>query len=101
LSFGEDQRLFSLEAIRLRAADGGSHPVHLTRDGGIAHDKGSETVPQRIAADACLGERSTGTRTALRVASIGGNFGFGGHGIPDLPLTIMPQPEPPRRPRHR
>ena len=43
--FGDDQRLLSLEVIRLRAADGGSHPVHLTRDGRIAHDKGSETVP--------------------------------------------------------
>jgi hypothetical protein len=27
LSFGDDQRLFSFEAIRLRAADGGSDPV--------------------------------------------------------------------------
>jgi hypothetical protein len=101
LSFGDDQRLFSFEAIRLRAADGGSYPVHLARDRGIADDKGGETVPQRIAADACLGERSTGTRTALRVASIGGNFGFGGHGPRHLPLTIRPQPEPPRRPRRR
>jgi hypothetical protein len=45
----------------------GSVVQHSKFDGGIAHYQGGETVPQRIAPDACLGGRSTGARTALRV----------------------------------
>jgi hypothetical protein len=58
--------------------------VQLGRHAAIARYKGGEAMLEGIASDTCLGERSTGTRDALRVASVGGDFSFGRHALAAL-----------------
>ena len=72
-------RACSRSEAGLRAEDIGGNAVHLGRGVEIAHDSGGETVPQCIASHTRFAQRSAGTRTALGIASISGNFCFGRH----------------------
>jgi hypothetical protein len=92
LSLREDLRLLTVRAGRLRVENGRSNALHFGRYVGISHHDGGETVPQGIASDTRLGERSTGTRTALRIAPVGGNLCLRCHGVSISLATIIMLP---------
>jgi hypothetical protein len=92
LSLSEDLRLLTVQAGSLRVENGRSNALHFGRYVGISYHDSNETVPQGIASDTRLGVRSTGTRTALRIAPVGGNLRLRCHGASISRPTIVMLP---------
>jgi len=78
LGFGDDERLLSLERVGA-AANAGGDALHFSRYASVADDGGGETVPQGVASHPHFSSHGARACAPLRVASIGGDFGFRCH----------------------
>jgi hypothetical protein len=77
LRLGNDPRLPPFTVVVLAAAEARRNTLSVGRSFGILCDEiSSKSMSHGIASHAGFAGRSTGTRTALRVASVRGNFGL-------------------------